>query len=223
MKEYDNGIKLEKSALANFAEKYVIDGIPGLIPVEYFAKIVTRVKYFLRNHRNTKVRMILVCEMERQIIEKSNGESKTIYENDKAYFQSRTHINLEKTDVKVFIKEMIIEILGNLIIYQKKGSGWYFKKVISLEIHIVEYKPVRGSSFIPPPNFIMRKKAIINMENKDDKCFVWCVLRYLHPVKKNASRINDLKKYENDLNFKGIDFPVKTSKSLKITILIFQE
>ena len=27
--------------------------------------------------------------------------------------------------------------------------------------------------------------------------------------KKNGLRINDLKKYENDLNFKGIDFPVK--------------
>ena len=47
------------------------------------------------------------------------------------------------------------------------------------------------------------------MENKDDKCFLWCLLRYLHPVQKNASRINDLREYENDLNFKGIDFPVK--------------
>ena len=47
------------------------------------------------------------------------------------------------------------------------------------------------------------------MENKDDKCFLWCVLRYLHPVRKNASRINDLREYENDLNFKGINFPVK--------------
>ena len=164
----------------------------------------------MRNHRNTKVRMILVCEMERQIIEKSNGESKTTYEHDKAYFQSRTHINLEKTDVKVILKEMITEILGNfMIIYQRKGSGWYFKKVINLEIHIVECKPMRGSSFIPLPNFIMRKKAIINMKNKDDKCFLWCVLRYLHPVKKNAPRINDLKKYENDLNLKGINFPIK--------------
>ena len=193
MKEYDSGIKLEKSGLSNFAEKYVIEGIPGLIPIEYFAKIVTQIKDFLRNHRNTKVRMILICEMERQIIEKSNGESRTTYEQDNAYFQSRTHINLEKTDVKVIPKEMITEILGNLIIYQKKGSSWYFKKVISLEIHVDEYKPMRGSSFIPLPKFIMRKKAIINMENKDDKCFLWCVLRYLHPVKKNASRIFDLK------------------------------
>ena len=163
----------------------------------------------MRNHRNTKVRMILVCEMERQIIEKSNGESNTTYVQDNAYFQSRTHINLEKTDVKVFIKEMIIEILGNLIIYQKKGSGWYFKEVISLEIHIVEYKPMRGGTYIPFPEFIKKKTAITNIKNEDDKCFLWSVLRYLHPVQKNGERINDLKKYENDLNFKGINFPVK--------------
>ena len=79
----------------------------------------------MRNHRNIKVRMILVCEMERQIIEKSNGA----YEQENAYFQSRTHINLEKTDVKVFIKVMIIEILGNLNIYQKKVQVGISKKL----------------------------------------------------------------------------------------------
>ena len=68
---------------------------------------------------------------------------------------------------------------------------------------------MRGSSFIPLPNFIMRKKAIINMENKDGKCFLWSILRYLHPREKHSIRINDLREYENDLNFKGINFPVK--------------
>ena len=101
----------------------------------------------MRNHRNTKVRLLLVCIM------------KNIEENkDKAYFHSRTHINLEKTEVNVILKEMIKEILNNITIYQKKGSGWYFEEVISLEIHIVEYKPMRGESYIPLPNFIMRKK-----------------------------------------------------------------
>ena len=55
----------------------------------------------------------------------------------------------------------------------------------------------------------MRKKAIINMENKDNKCFLWSILRYLHPIQKNGSRLIDTRTYENDLNFKGIDFPVK--------------
>ena len=136
MKEYEEGIIPEKSALTNFAEKYDIKGLPGILPLEYFREKASQIKDFLINHRNTKVR-ILVCEMEDQIIEKSNEETKTSYVNDKAYFQSRTHINLEKTDVKVILREMIIEILGNLITYQEKGSGWYFKEVISLEIHIV--------------------------------------------------------------------------------------
>ena len=47
------------------------------------------------------------------------------------------------------------------------------------------------------------------MENKDDKCFLWSILRYLHLREKHSTRINDLKEYENDLNFKGIEFPVK--------------
>ena len=90
MKEYDKGIKHEKSALSSFAQKYVIDGKPGLMPLQYFAKIVSQLKEFLRNHRNIKVRMILICEMERQFIVKSSGKSKISFEQDKAYFQSET-------------------------------------------------------------------------------------------------------------------------------------
>ena len=49
------------------------------------------------------------------------------------------------------------------------------------------------------------------MENEDDKCFLWSILRYLHPREKHSPRINDLKKYENDLNFKEINFPVEVN------------
>ena len=210
MKEYEEGIILEKSALSNFVEKYDIEGLPGILPIEYFREKAPQIKDFLRNHRNTKV-MILVCEMEKQII----GKSETTYEQDNAYFQSRTYINLEKTEVKVFLKEMIIEILGNLIIYQKKGSGWYFKEVKRLEIHIVEYKPMRGGSYIPLPELIKQKNAIINIKNEDDKCFRWSVLRYIHPKEIHGERLTDLKKYENDLNFKEINFPVKVQDITK--------
>ena len=68
---------------------------------------------------------------------------------------------------------------------------------------------MRGSSYIPLPDWIKRKKAIVNIKNNDDKCFLWCVLRYLHPIDRNVIRLKDLKKYENTLNAKGIKFPVK--------------
>ena len=88
---------------------------------------------------------------------------------------------------------------------------------------------MKGSSYIPLPDFIFKKKAIKNIQNKDEKCFLWCVLRYLHPKNLNDTRLTDLKQYENELNFKGIDFPVKLSKtkrvlqSFKIKIHQFQE
>ena len=169
--------------------------------------------------------MILISEKEQQIIEKVKGKSKINFDQDKAYFQSETHINLEKTDVKVILSRMLREIMEKLADYQRNGSGWYFKEVISLEIHIVDYKPIKGSSYIPLPDFLMRKNAIINIKNKDDKCFLWSVLRYLHPKQIHGERLTDLIKYENDLNFKGIIFQLKSKifKSLKIKIQIFQE
>ena len=110
---------------------------------------------------------------------------------------------------------MLREIMEKLADYQRNGSGWHFKDVISLEIHTADYKTLKGESYIPLPDFLMRKKAIINMENKDSKCFLWSVLRYLHPQEKHSSRINDLIKYENVLNFKGIDIPVKVKDITK--------
>ena len=107
MKEYDKGIKHEKSALENFAEKYVIDGKPGITPFKYFAEKASQLKEFLRNHRNIKVRMILVCIMEKQISEKIN---KFIIES-KSHFNTETYINLESTDVKVILSQVIKEIL----------------------------------------------------------------------------------------------------------------
>ena len=128
----------------------------------------------------------------------------------RAYFQSDTHINLEPTDVKEILAKVIKQILGNISIFQHEGSRWYFKEVINLEIHTVDYKPMRGgSSYIPLPDKKKKKKAIVSIRNSDNKCFIWSVLRYLYPKEKNDCRLSDLKKHENELNTKGIKFPVK--------------
>ena len=181
MKEYDKRIRVEKSCLKNFAEMYVIDGKPGLTSIQFFEGKDSQLKDFLRNHRNIKVKMIFICKMEQKITEKIKTETKIIFDQVKAYFYSETHTNLENTDVKDILSQMLKEIMEKLDNYQRNGSGWYFKKVIRLEIHILDDKQMKGDSYIPLPEFIMRKKAIINMENKDNKCFLWSILRYLHP------------------------------------------
>ena len=207
IREHEQGIEKEKSAFENFAVKYIIEGDPDLTPVEYFNKIYATLKDFFTYHRNIKFSMILVCLMEQQILSKDKGVVEL--KEDKVYYNSGTHINLESTDVEKLIDLNVKKIIEALEIYQKNGSGWYYKEVHSLEIHTVDYNPMKGSSYIPLPDWISNKKAIINIQNKDEKCFLWCILRYLHPNEKDSTRLTDLKKYEFSLNTEGIDFPMK--------------
>ena len=114
--------------------------------------------------------------------------------------------------IDMFIKK----ITEQIDTYEKNGSGWYFKEVLNLEIHTAEFNVMNGSSYIPLPDWILNKKAIVNIENKDEKCFLWCVLRYLYPRDKNDTWLTDLKKYENSLNTKGINFPMKLKHISKL-------
>ena len=212
-KEYEKGIILTKSGLNAFAKKYDIEAESSLLPKDFFKEKASLIKDFLRNNRNTKVKMILVCTVEKESFLTYDG--KKVKDQSKIYLHSRTYVNLEKTDVKIILKDMISELLIGLANYQEKGSGWYFKEINKLEIHLVDYKPMRGGSYIKLPEFIKKKNAILNIENKDDKCFLWCILRYLHPKLNHGERISDLKKYENDLNFKKIKFPIQVNDITK--------
>ena len=207
--EHEQGITLEKSAFNKFVTKHVFEGIPVLSPEEYLSRVRATLEDFLANNRNVKIRMCLVCLMER-IAVKTDRVVEEIDE-DKAYFCSKTYRNLESTDIEKLISKCFGKIIGDIMEYNTNGSGWYFKEVLKLEITTSEYNPNKGTSYISLPDWIKNKKAIINIKNKDDKCFLWCILRYLHPKERDAEWIGDLKKYEYSLNTKGINFPMKVN------------
>ena len=146
--------------------------------------------------------------MEQQILIKDKGV--VGLKQDKTYFNSGTNINLKSTDVEKLIDKCVKKIIEDLEIFQKNRSGWYFNEVVQLEIHTVEFNPTKGLSYISLPDWIKNKKAIVNIEN-DEKCFLWCILRYLHPKERDEERLTGLKKYEFSLNTEGITFPMKLS------------
>ena len=215
IKEHNRGIIREKTALKDFSNKYIIKGESGLLPLEFFRSKREELKDFFRNHRNIKFSFVLVCLMEKK---EGSGEFMKKIE-DKGYFHSDKYINIEATDEKEILKKAIRSILEKINIYQQNGSNWYFKEVIHLEILTDELNPAGGSSYIPLPDWIKKKNAIVNIQNKDNKCFLWSVLRYLYPREKNGFRLADLKKYEKELKTKGITFPVKVRDITKFETL----
>ena len=206
MLEYDQGLVKEKSSLDDFANKYVIEGIFGLTPIQYFERIKKTLIDFFTYHKNIKFRLVLVCIMEKQNYDFKIGI--TSIETAKAYFSSETLLNLRADEAMKLVEDSFRSIEEKIQSFVQDGSAWQFKEVEQLEIHTTEHNPVKGSSYIDLPKWIKDKKAIINIKNKDDKCFLWCILRYLYPKEINGERIGDLKKYEFSLNTKGITFPI---------------
>ena len=54
-----------------------------------------------------------------------------------------------------------------------KRSGWIVESTDSQSINISTYRPLSGSSHTKlPPELKSKKKRLINIKNKDQKCFL---------------------------------------------------
>ena len=69
---------------------------------------------------------------------------------------------------------------------------------------------MRGSSYLPLPDWLACKKAIINPKNSDLECFKWAVIAATRweEIDNNPERITKLKRLETDFDWTGVRFPV---------------
>ena len=173
-------VKESNSALRNFAKVYTIDGQLGFDPQRFLDGARENMTKVLRDNRNTKVKLILKCYMEWLL----RNEIKP------ADFHSNIEVNLDGTDEKDLYNTMVERILEKTATFLATKGDVRFYSVIKFELHTVSYKPLRGKTWIPLPKELADKKAIINMQNKDNKCFLWCVLRALNPKGGHPERLD---------------------------------
>jgi hypothetical protein len=86
---------------------------------------------------------------------------------------------------------------------------------LKMELRINKYNPLRGSSYVPLSKVLAHKKAIKNVKNEDNKCFLWSILSAFHPADKRSYRVSKYKKLENEFDeaLHGIEYPVKLDVS----------
>ena len=123
-----------------------------------------------------------------------------------------------------------------------KGSGWNVESIESQYINNSTYRPLSGSSYINlHVELRSPRKGLINIKNKDQKCFLWCHVRHINPSKEHPERIRKIdkklvkhitdpekmtqedKELISDLDYDGIEFPVQEkdfSKTEKRSIFV---
>ena len=118
----------------------------------------------------------------------------------------------ESTEVDGILTQTYEKLFSSIEEFQHRGSGWVLDKLLRIDIHILEFNPLRATSYIPLPTQLARKKAVINIKNKDEKCFLWSVIAgtYMKDSNlRNQQRPHQYYMYGKEFNLRNIDFPMK--------------
>ena len=113
----------------------------------------------------------------------------------------------DKSEIVTAIIEHMAQQIENPAL---KNSKFVFDRVLHMDIAFHGLNLTRGSSYVPLPDWLMKKKAIINPKNSDMECFKWAVIAAMkwEEIGNNPERVSKLRRYEGDFDWNDIEFPV---------------
>jgi hypothetical protein len=191
------------------------------------ASVKTLLEEEIRGH-STKFMLVLTAELE-----KIRFTPAQIYDDDAepevlsttAHFRSFTMPVLNPGDINEKLGEARAKVMSSLDEFTNEGSGWVLKRCIQLDLCLAEYRPFRGRSYFKTPKYIPAR-SVVNVQNMDNRCFEWAILSCIYSLVsidkagrvvhgKNAHRPSKYEAHLDELNFIGIEFPVKSTEIAK--------
>ncbi|KAL4084177.1 hypothetical protein QTP88_028010 [Uroleucon formosanum] len=148
--------------------------------------VIGRLKQALKK-KNLKVNIVFLA-----IYKRGTNEENMEYKE--------CNFKTQNSNLSNFYTNTKIKIVNEIEDFVMKNSQWRLHQILSSGININKYVPFKGSSYIPLPEHIQNKHAIINVKNKDDKCFLWAILSALHHVEKDGQKVTKYIPFENEFD-----------------------
>ena len=122
-------------------------------------------------------------------------------------FNSRMMTVYNLNDKNAIVTAMIEHMAQPIENPALRNSKFVFDRV---DMDFQRLNLTRGSSYIPLPDWLTKKKAVINSRNSDMECFMWAVIAATkwEEIDRDHQRVSKLRRYENDFDWDGVEFPV---------------
>ena len=116
----------------------------------------------------------------------------------------------QSCDLDQIVDEMIAHMNTQIENPALLNSRFRFDEVLFLDINFHRLNLTRGNLYLPLPDWLARKKAIVNPQNNDEECFKWAVIVALRwtDIKFNPELVSNLRKFTNNYDWSGLKFPV---------------
>merc|ERR1712081_41934 len=150
---------------------------------QYKVRIMRLLDHYMKKNGSVTFFMVYQCKLM-----KYNLDDDTVVYTE-VYFHSRNRRLLSIQEFEENYQNAIDTINGKLGDYMGESSGWQIDSINAVNLNIAKYNTIRGASYIPTPSAIEVKKAVVNVRNKDQKCFLYSILALKFPNKNNTSRV----------------------------------
>jgi len=127
---------------------------------------------------------------------------------DEHIFRTKFITILRTNSLEDDIIEETLKLSEQIDEFTGKGSGWRLVGWSKITLILNNYKPIKGSSYLPLPKHFANKKAIINIKNNDDKCFAYSVLAHICPAAHDPQRVSKYVPYLRTLIDEKIKYPM---------------
>ena len=114
-------------------------------------------------------------------VQDENGNVIGVNRVEKAFNSRMTDI-FQGSDLNEIIEEMFAHMKTQIENPKLENSRFRFDGVPFLDVNFHQLNLTPGSSYLPLPDWLANKKAIINPKNSDEECFKWSILAALHYV-----------------------------------------
>ena len=121
------------------------------------------------------------------------------------------------SDIDSIVQDMINHMAKQVENPRLRDSKFVFDKILQTDISCQRLMLTRGSSFIKLPDWLAKKKAILNPKNLDEKCFKRAAIAGLkwEEIDCHPEIVSKLRRYESEFDWSGITYPVSTKKISK--------
>ena len=88
------------------------------------------------------------------------------------------------------------------------NSRFVFDEFLYLDVNCHQLNLTRGSSYLPLPDWLVRKKVIVNPHNNDEECLKWSVIAAEKVGMKDPQRVSNLRTFMDNYDWSELEFPV---------------
>lgn len=148
--------------------------------------------------------------------EDEDGKLQAEVQEQVSTFSTKNKTITNVDEIESNLREAITELIEKIDKHSNNGSGWVVSNVLLSKVITYKFQPLKGSSYIPLPDNISNKKCCINVKNDDNECFRWAILSCLFPAESHTDRLSNYRKYRDEVNLEGIEFPVKIDSIDKV-------